>query len=271
MDRLTLGWLTLLDTPPPDVVTAAAAGGFDAVGLRITGRRPADPHYPVVGNPPAIRDIHGRLADGGLRLSNTAIHHLYPDIALAQVIPALAASAELGAETVDVTCMDPDEVQWTAFAAACCAEAARFGLTLALEFVPYSAARTLDQGGRIVRNPAPPDFGLLVDALHLARSGGTPADLARVDPALIVFAQLCDAARRTPPGMDLATEARRGRLYPGDGALPLHDFLDALPAGTEIEVETPRTDLADLTPGDAAARACAAARRFLAGYRRNRA
>ena len=41
MEHLSLGWLTLPDVAPADMVTAATAGGFDSVGLRITGRKQA--------------------------------------------------------------------------------------------------------------------------------------------------------------------------------------------------------------------------------------
>jgi sugar phosphate isomerase/epimerase len=267
MGYLTLGWLTLLDTPPADVVTAAAAGGFDSVGVRITGRRLSDSYYPVVGHPSALREIRRRLADTGVRLSNTSIYHLYPEITLDHLQPAIEATAELGAEIIVVTCMDPDEARWTEFVAACCERAAKFGLKLALEFVPYSCARSLDQGYRIVRNAQQPNFGLLIDPLHLARSGGDPRALSSVEPDQIVFAQLCDAAPEKPPGMDLPTEARTGRLYPGDGGLPLHEFLDAMPAEIEIEVEMPRGDQVDITPSERARRAGEATRRFLADHR----
>jgi sugar phosphate isomerase/epimerase len=260
----------LIDAPPADVVSAAAAGGFEAVGIRITGRKLSDSYYPVVGHPSSIREIRRRLTDEGIRLSNASIYHLYPEITVDRVQPAIEAAAELGAEIIVVTCMDPDEARWTGFIAACCERAGRFGIKLALEFVPYSQARSLEQGCRIVRNAAQPNFGLLVDSLHLARSGGAPGDLLNIDPDLIVFAQLCDAAREKPDGIDLPTEARTGRLYPGDGELPLYAFLDSLPADIEFEVETPRSDLVDTTPGERALHAGEAARRFLADYHRDR-
>lgn len=270
MKHLTLGWLTLLDAPPADVVTAAAAGGFQSVGLRITGRKLSDSYYPIVGHSAAMHEIRRRLDDTGIRLSNISVYHLYPEITLDHLRPVIEATAELGAEIIVVTCMDSDEARWTAFIAACCEQAVKYGIKLALEFVPYSHVKSLEQGYRIVRNAQQPNFGLLIDSLHFARSGGAPGDLLSIDPDHIVFAQLCDAAREKPPGMDLPTEARTGRLYPGDGGLPLHDFLDALPADTEIEIETPRVDQIDLTPEERAVRAGEATRRFLADYRRDR-
>ena len=94
--HLTLGWLTLIDAPPADVVSAAAAGGFEAVGIRITGRKLSDSYYPLVGHPSSIREIRRRLTDEGIRLSNASIYHLYPEITVDRVQPAIEAAADSG-------------------------------------------------------------------------------------------------------------------------------------------------------------------------------
>ena len=93
------------------------------------------------------------------------------------------------------------------------------------------------------RSPTPPrsiakskrsNASVLIDALHFSRSGGLPAHVAQVDPALLRYAQLCDAgpgharphrrARAHSRGVD-------GRLLPGEGVFPLTDLVAALPAG----------------------------------------
>ncbi len=266
MPHLTLGWLTLLNTQPPDVLTAAAEAGFRSVSIRITGRKRGDDFMPIVGNRPVMLDLKRRLKDGGLRLSNTSVYHMSPDVTLDDLRPAIEASAELGAAIMVATCTDPDHARWTQFAARVCEEAGRHGLKVALEFVPFSQCKTIEAGYAIVKNSGAANFGLLIDPLHLARSGGSPADIAKVDPARIVFVQLCDAVATAPPFEGLPNEARTGRLYPGDGALPLYDFLDALPAGIEIECEMPRLDYGSLPPAEQARRARAALRAYLDAY-----
>ena len=268
IEQLTLGWLTFYDASPAEVVTAAASADFQSVGLRITGRSLHDESFPIVGDNGAIREIHRRLAYEGVRLSNTSIYHLSPEVTLEHIKPAIEVTAELGAKTIVITCMDSDEARWTAFIATCCNTAAQFNITLALEVVPYSEAQTLEQGLRIVDNAGADNFGLLIDALHIARSGATPDQIGKIDPEKIVFAQLCDAMAQKPPELDLPSEARNGRLYPGDGELPLFAFLDALPDAIEIEVETPRTDQAHLSYNERAQRAGDATRKFLTYYRR---
>src|SRR5207249_1674731 len=103
--------------------------------------------------------------------------------------------------------------------------------------------RTLADAVRVVDRAGRPEGAVLVDALHLQRSGGTPADVAALAPQRLPYCQLCDAPAEPvwsggaqvlteAPADALAvalTEARTGRLMPGDGELPLRDLVDALP------------------------------------------
>ena len=266
MPHLTLGWLTLMNVGQADVISAAAKSGFKSVSIRITGRKPDDGFPMIVGNREAMREIRQRLGDNGMRMSNTSVYHLSPDITLAQLLPTIDATVELGARILVATCTDPDHDRWVSFMRPYCEAARKAGLVLAFEFVPFSQAKTIGVAYDLIQRIGAPNFGLLVDALHLSRSGGQPADIRKVDPARIVFAQLCDARAQHPSADQLANEARTGRLYPGDGALPLYEFLDALPDGIEIECEMPRSDYADLSALEQARRAGDATREYLQRY-----
>lgn len=64
---------------------------------------------------------------------------------------------------------------------------------------------------------------VLIDALHLFRSGGTVADVQAMDAHLIGALQLCDAPLQGPDPSDtpaILAEARAGRLPPLEGELP---------------------------------------------------
>ena len=90
--------------------------------------------------------------------------------------------------------------------------------------------------------------GLLLDLLHLSRSGGRPEDLTHIAPGLITFAHVCDAPAAIPQTVpELRREAREDRQYPGEGALPIGAFLAALPAGTPIALEAPNPRHAHLS------------------------
>jgi sugar phosphate isomerase/epimerase len=90
---------------------------------------------------------------------------------------------------------------------------------------------------------------VLVDALHLARTGGVPADVLAAPAGLIRSAQLCDApARRPESEAAIIAEARTGRLPPGEGDLPVRELLLALPDDAVLSVEVPMTEGASPEP-----------------------
>lgn len=272
MKSLTLAHLTIGATPL-ETVDAACAAGFGRVGIRICGRRPGDAFAtPVIGQPAMVRALRDRAADDGVAISNISAYQFYPDVGWEHLAPAIDTGHALGAGIMVVNGFDPDLSRFADRLARYAEAAASAGMRVALEFLPYSAVRNLAQARAIVERSAAPACGLLLDALHLARSGGTPADLAALQPAEVVFAQLCDARSQAPDTSDeaLMQEARTARLPAGTGELPLDAFLDALPAGTEVEYEVARADLAAAAPRDKALAASADAARFMQGYAQRR-
>lgn len=263
MSHLTLGWLSILDADPFEVVDAAGKGQFRSVSLRLTGRRRVDPFKQIIGHSSVLDELAVRLADSGLRLSNVSTYHLSPDVTLDLLEPVVEATARLTCDTILATCTDDDHARWLDFMARYCDVARKHGIRIALEFVPFSQAQSVRIAERLVAACGADNFGIVADALHLARSGGTPAELASVDPQRIFFAQICDAPAHAPRDGSLADEARTGRLYPGEGDLPLGDFLDALPPGLEIECEVPVAAHRGLTPAEQAVRAGRAVRAYL--------
>ena len=118
-----------------------------------------------------------------------------------------------------------------------------------LEFAIYTGVRTLAHAAHVVAQSKRANASVLIDALHFSRSGGLPAHVAQVDPALFRYAQICDASADMPgPGdtQALIREARTGRLLPGEGVLPLAELVAALPATVPLAVEAPSRAVADL-------------------------
>jgi sugar phosphate isomerase/epimerase len=106
--------------------------------------------------------------------------------------------------------------------------------------------------------------GVLVDSMHLFRSGSDAAALSAADPAQILYAQLCDVPV-VSKFAEYADEARYERLAPGDGELPLASFIKALPADVTIGLEVPLRAAAEkgMAPEEWIAPAIAKARALL--------
>jgi sugar phosphate isomerase/epimerase len=271
MHYLTLGYLTL-NSPPADTITAAAEGGFKSVGLRISGRRIGDPYTQVIGNPPMIREIKRRIDDSGMRLSNVIGYYIVPDIEWSHLQSVVETAAELGSQIVVVVNHVPIDAKLIDLFGRYCALAGRYGIRVAVEFMIYSQTKTLELARQMVDGSGQANAGYLIDPLHLYRSGGTPDAIKQVDPKRIILAQLCDAkkGKNNPTNEELVAEARNERLAPGDGELPLYDFLDALPPDTEIEYEVPRPEQLGLPLTERAKIAASRFKAYMAEYARQR-
>jgi sugar phosphate isomerase/epimerase len=130
--------------------------------------------------------------------------------------------------------------------------------------------QTIEAASELVRAAGRSNAGVLVDVLHLCRSGGSPAAVAVLPPGRIAYLQLCDAPAQAPPLEGLALEARNDRQLPGEGELWLDDLLDALPDDIAISVEVPRSIDFGRSVNERAVLAGNAARAYLAKYRAKR-
>jgi sugar phosphate isomerase/epimerase len=278
---LSLSPLTILDTAPPDQVTAAMTAGVDALGIRVF---PAADEwvYPMLGNTPMMRETLARLADSGVQVLDVELIMLGPAGRTDDALRVLDAGARMGARFALVLGYDPDETRLTDSFADVCAAAGERGIRPGLEFMMYSAVKTVHDAARIVERAEHPGGAVLVDALHLRRSGGSPADLASLTPQLLPYSQLCDVPLEPgwPDELSARTESRTQRLLPGDGELPLRELVDTgllpgdgelplrelvdtLPAGVALSVEAPVAALAGTPPAERARLAFAAAARLL--------
>lgn len=247
---LSLSPLTVLPCSPLELIEAAAEAGYAAVGLRLQPVLPSD--VDVMADPQLMRAIERRLASTNLRVLDVEVFRIGPHTDVAAMVPALSYAGALGARFIQITALglaeyrDEDEPTIVGKIAQLCELAARHQIRPVLEFMAFRGIRSLDDALRIAARVDHPSLGILVDALHLQRSGGTPAALAKVDRRLPCYVQLCDAPAAAPA--DLMHEARYGRLYPGEGELPLRQLLEALPPQVAVSVEAPNSARYGLPP-----------------------
>lgn len=261
---LGLAHFTCIGVPPVDLVRLAARTGCAAVGLRLYPAFPGAPFYDVPPGSDAFREMRRALAGEGMRVHDIEFVTLSEDFVPASLAGILEAAAGLGARRLSVCGDDADRPRLVARFAELCDLAAGFGMGVDLECMAWRRVASLPDAVGVVEAAGRPNGGVLVDALHLARTGGSPEDVRAVPPRLIRHAQLCDAPARAPASTDaVVQEARAGRMPPGEGALPLAALVAALPPTAALSIEVPITGTAS---PEAHVRAnLAAARRVLAG------
>lgn len=260
MNPISLASGVVPECGPVATVDAAQAGGFDAVGLWIE---------PARWGAGLLRETRARLGDSGLVLLDVEVVWLKPGPPDPDHFRCIDIGVELGAKNVLVVSSDPDAGATAAKLTALCAHAAPGGMRVALEFGLFTDVKTIGQALRIVEAVTHPAIALLVDPLHLARSGGSPAAVANVPRSLLPYAQFCDAMAAGPRSDDAAgiiEEAVDGRLQPGEGALPLIDLLRALPLDLPLSIELRSKALREAHPDprERAAVTARATRAFLA-------
>jgi sugar phosphate isomerase/epimerase len=217
---LSLAAGTVLDLDPAGTVDAAATAGFDAVGLWFD---------PATWSSTTTAEVDRRLQATGIVALDIEPVILgrgdEPGDAL------IETAGELGVRHVLVASGPAERAAVVQRFSGLCELAAPADVVVVLEFLPIFTIGTLADAVDVVTEVDHPNGAVLVDTLHLARSGGCPDELRAVPSRLLPYLQVADAPA-DPPGSDRASwreEALHGRLLPGEGELPLEATLAAVP------------------------------------------
>jgi sugar phosphate isomerase/epimerase len=138
------------------------------------------------------------------------------------------------------------------------------GFRMCVEFIPDTGIGDLSTARQIYDAVGGDGFGVMLDAWHFARSGGTLMQLDGLPGGMISVLQLCD---RTEPPAGAAYVPMAGRLLPGHGDLPLVELTRRVLAdhpAVVVGVEVFSGDLQALPPAHAALSAAIATREVLA-------
>jgi sugar phosphate isomerase/epimerase len=267
MHRYSLAFLTTFDLGPVEAIRVAAETGYDLVGLRLLPAAPAEPDYPILTDDRLLGEAVAALHDAGIAVADVEIARLKPETDVARFAPFFERGRRLGARNVLVAGDDPEEARLTESFAALARLAADFGLTVDLEFMPWTRVPDLATARRIVEAAGEPNGGLLIDALHFDRSGTTLAEVAALPRERINYVQFCDGPKNYDPSdAGLIEVARRARLMPGEGGIDLAGLARAIPGDAVISIETPNHSLAErLGPTERAALALRMTRAVVEG------
>ncbi len=246
-NELALAHLTISDARPLELIEAAKQGGFDSIGLCLSPSKAGQIFFPVVGNQREVNAIKAKLGDDGIRILDIEAIWLTAETSPDQFAGMLETGAELGARYALVIGNDPDKQRLKDNYATLCRNVEPLKIRMMLEFLPYLTVNTIEAAKEIIAYASSSSAGLMVDSLHLMRSGASPADIGGIDPSLLGYCQICDAPITAPPFEELRLEAREGRDYPGLGELPLTDFVKALPEGMPLSLEAPSARHASLS------------------------
>jgi sugar phosphate isomerase/epimerase len=254
---------SVLDTDAFGVARAAAAAGFDGIGLRLS-------HEHAVVDERRRVELRRLLDELELVLHDVEVHRIDDrrdggDAAATDLARLVDDAAELGAAALLVVSDLADQGETEHRLGTVVDRCRDAGLVAAIEYMAWTTpsrpraamAMAVATGAKVV-----------VDLLHHHRVGAGVAELeAVIDSGVLGWVQLADAPASAP--VDLVHEARHARLLPGDGGLPLDDLLRIVPTGTVVSVEVQSDRLAaDADPAARAGLLHAAAQAALSSARR---
>lgn len=267
---LGIEMLTLLGMPPVEYVELAAelgckevSTGLFSLDLGMFGiDEPLWPAWSLRDDPGLRREMKAAMADTGVQIGLGEGFGVGPDRPPAASLAALDLMAELGALRINAICMDDDFLASGA-AADAMAELAELtrarGMRFTIEFFPPTGLNSLERALAVIDHVGRDKAQLLVDTMHLFRSGGTVEQVRSLPPGSIGYVQLSDGIVAPHDDAYFRT-AMFGRSVPGAGDFPLEGLIAALEPEVTVSLEVPRLDDVRDDPCGHAERCVAAAR-----------
>jgi sugar phosphate isomerase/epimerase len=245
MTSLGIGMLSVFALPPVKLIDVAADLGCQYISTVVHGQ----PLVPLGFRPYSLKDhalrkaLLAAMTHRGVTISLGDGFLVLPGAEMRDFSAYLDALAELGVPWIDTVSLDPDLSRTCDQFATLTELAAQRDIQTVVEPVPGLTIADLPTALAAREHVGRPDFRLLIDTMHLVRSGSGAAELAALDREYIGYAQLCDTTLR-PRTENYAEEAVFERMVPGDGELPLAEILAALPPDIVLELEIPQRSLA---------------------------
>ena len=221
---------TSLHCPVVEYIDASAKAGFDGIGLRLfespgLNYRGWDP---VIGDAAVMREVQRSLKDTGLVVYDILSYYLQPEMNIDSMRPSLEFGAELGATWALVIGDDPDwSRQRDNFGRLCDVEA-EVGLTMAIE-APVNSRQlnTLPKIVQLIEECGRQNAVTCIDPMQFMRAGHFAPMIKALDPRLFPYTQISDTK-----DFDRAPFCALG-----EGIVPLHKILDALPPNIPLLLE----------------------------------
>ncbi len=218
----------LLDNPCQFVEIAALAG-WKGTGVWFD---------PSTWTDATTREVKMRIDDTGLETVDMEVVRMGPSGDCGEGL--IEAALTIGAKNI-LTVSSYDSLDLTAERLTeLCSLASEGNIRVCLEFMRFTSVKNLSDALKTVSMVEATNVGILVDLLHVHRSGTSYEEIAACDPSLFPYVQWCDGLVE-PCGWsdkELIRDALDDRSIPGEGELPVLDFADLFDISVPFAIET---------------------------------
>lgn len=223
-------------TEPLAYIDATRKAGYEGIGIR-TYRAPGRTYNfnPIVGNKDLERDVKSALGDSGLEVYDLYSFYLQPEMDWDVITPALEYGGEIGCKYVLVIGDDDDWNRMVDTMGRMIDIIEPLGMKAVFEaFARHGVASRpiltpMATCVKFIQDCAPKYVGMCLDPRQQIREEGSFESLKGVgtNRTLIPYVQLNDQAEH----------GGSSGILPGEGFVPLYDYLAELPSDIDISVE----------------------------------
>jgi sugar phosphate isomerase/epimerase len=193
--------------------------------------------FPTVRTLEEAKSLRRQLQDAGTSVHNVEAFSIGPKTDVSSFEPDFEKSALLGARRATTHIHDTDENRALERFSTLCSLAQNYDIAIGLEFMVFSTLAGFDRTVRFVERSRMQNASLVVDALHLHRTGGSPELINPDNSRYLGSLQICDAHLEAP--REPFKEAIESRMIPGEGELPLNRLLKAISTEIQVDFEVP--------------------------------
>ena len=225
---LAAGVIPELMQDPAKFVEITAAAGWKATGVWF------DPQTWTSSTSQAINRI---IDDTGINVVDMEVIRLGKDIdhgeALVDAAHEIRASNILVVSSLASTQETADKLSQLCFLAE------KGNISVCLEFMKFTSVKSLSDALEVIDLVDAQNIGILLDLLHVARSGTVFDEIRACNPDFFPYVQWCDGAKN-PVGWsnsELVRDALDDRLIPCQGELDALDFESLFDVEVPFSVE----------------------------------
>ena len=195
------------------------------------------------------REVKRRIDDNGVEVVDMEVIRLGRSIDTGKAL--IEAACEVGAKNILVVSSLRSFEETADQLSHLCSLAEAGDITICLEFMKFTSVKSLSDALEVIKLIDAHNIGILLDLLHVVRSGTTFKEIEACDPNLFPYAQWCDGTGQ-PVGWsdsELITDALDDRLIPSQGkldALKFESLFDTdVPFSIEVRSKVLREDFPD--------------------------
>ena len=236
---LAAGVIPELMMNPAKFVEVTASAGWRATGVWFDKKS---------WSSATSREVKRRIDDSGIQVVDMEVIRLGK--ILDQGNALIDAAMEVGAKNILVVSSLSSPEETADQLSHLCSLAETGSINICLEFMKFTSVKSLSDALEVIQLIDAPNIGILLDLLHVVRSGTTMSEIAACDPNLFPYVQWCDGNQQ-PIGWsdsELITDALDDRLIPAQGELNALEFESLFDEGVPFSIEVRSKKLRDDFP-----------------------